>query len=287
MGKLAFITYRRSDSAPVARGLREELRIRFGSGRVFMDEDTINPGQRWPDRIRSAATTATVMLVQIGPRWLAASDEFGRRRIDQKGDWVRNELLCALNSGVTVIPLLVGGNMTMPPREALPPQLRLLADCEAKTLHDDCWRENVEGLVDLLITDFGFVDIGLGRRVPLPTPGRKSKVPQLIESQLDQEVSRLYGWEPVESLIPGEYPPKTRQELRKTFSFRSFESAMEFMGLAVTNIVEMDHHPRWENQYKTLTVWFSTWAIGQRISMWDIKAAKQLDKLYESFAGKD
>ena len=42
------------------------------------------------------------------------------------------------------------------------------------------------------------------------------------------------------------------------------------------------HHPRWENQYKTVTVYFSTWDAGSKITKYDIDAAKMMDSVYMS-----
>ena len=43
------------------------------------------------------------------------------------------------------------------------------------------------------------------------------------------------------------------------------------------------HHPRWENQYKAVTVYFSTWDAGSKVTRYDIDAAKMMNKVYETF----
>lgn len=50
---------------------------------------------------------ATVVLALIGSSWLRSADEYGRRRLDISDDWVRNELLAAIDSGKSVIPILL------------------------------------------------------------------------------------------------------------------------------------------------------------------------------------
>jgi len=283
MSTSLFISYRRNDAAPVARGLRERLRVRFGPSRVFMDEDSIPAGQRWPQRIEGAVSDAKVMLVLIGPKWLTAADGYGRRRLDDPEDWVRREIVRALELDIGVVPLLVAGQVDMPPEEALPDVLKGLAQKQRVILHDDSWDANLAALSATLGEEYGIVD------VQNPTPslpkatGQKGGVPQLNEAQIDAQLVQLDGWEPVEDTIPGSYPPRSRQELRKSYTFDSFEHAVQFMLSAVPYIDKMKHHPRWQNQYKTVIVWYSTWAIGQRISDWDIKAARALDKHYQAF----
>ncbi len=79
-------------------------------------------------------------------------------------------------------------------------------------------------------------------------------------------------------MIPGDYP-KSRFEIRKVYAFRSFRAAIKFMSLAVEPIKQLKHHPRWENQWKTVTVYLSTWDIGSLISQLDLDLAKILDGL--------
>ena len=45
------------------------------------------------------------------------------------------------------------------------------------------------------------------------------------------------------------------------------------------------HHPRWENLWRSLRVWLTTWDIGHRISDRDIQLAKYFDKAYADFPG--
>jgi pterin-4a-carbinolamine dehydratase len=101
----------------------------------------------------------------------------------------------------------------------------------------------------------------------------------LTAAELIERLKTVVGWEPVETILPGD-PPKSRQELRKAFAFRSFQAAIDFMSSAVDPINQLEHHPRWENQWRTVTVYLTTWDIGFRISQLDIDLAKVLDDLY-------
>ncbi len=59
---LAFISYRRTDASLASQALHVQLRERFGPSRVFMDVGSIAVGDRWPDRLRRAVDSATVVL---------------------------------------------------------------------------------------------------------------------------------------------------------------------------------------------------------------------------------
>src|SRR5262245_31894201 len=114
MGNLIFINYRRDDSSPAARSLRENLMQAFGAS-VFMDVDEIRVGDTWPVALESALERASVLLVVIGPTWLRMADAYGRRRLDRHDDWVRTEIERSLVRRIPVVPILVG-RAAMPPR---------------------------------------------------------------------------------------------------------------------------------------------------------------------------
>jgi hypothetical protein len=45
------------------------------------------------------------------------------------------------------------------------------------------------------------------------------------------------------------------------------------------------HHPRWENIWRSISVYLTTWDIGHNISDRDIQLAKYLDLAYAEFQG--
>ena len=143
-----FISYRRDDSAGFAGRLTDALERRFGADSVFRDVDDIAAGADFGVVIEDALQQVHAVLVVIGPRWLDARDERGRR-LDDPGDYVRREVELALASGKPLIPVLVGGAM-MPAAEALPSTLRGMTNRNALTLGDAGWREDLARLEAVL-----------------------------------------------------------------------------------------------------------------------------------------
>jgi hypothetical protein len=74
------------------------------------------------------------MLVVIGPNWLTSKDSDGRPEIESADDWVRVEIELALQSGATVIPILVG-NTPNPNPDELPPTIRPITGHQNIRLH--------------------------------------------------------------------------------------------------------------------------------------------------------
>jgi hypothetical protein len=132
----AFISYRRSDTGPYARLLKEHLSDRFPGTPVFMDLDSIEAGLDFAEVIRDAVNSCLVMIALIGSRWVTIADEKGRRRIEDRGDYVRFEIRTALERGVRVIPVLADGAKPLR-HQQLPPDLRKLARLSALELSYD------------------------------------------------------------------------------------------------------------------------------------------------------
>lgn len=134
MTETLFVNYRTQDQALVAALLDSELCRAFGPGVVFFAARSIPPGDEWlttmTDRVRSAA----VLLAIIGPRWLTATDEHGRRCLDDPADDVRMEIRTALSHNVRVIPVRV---QDVPRVDAadLPQDIVELASKQDITLH--------------------------------------------------------------------------------------------------------------------------------------------------------
>ncbi len=69
----------------------------------------------------------------------------------------------------------------------------------------------------------------------------------------------------------------------RTYEFARFEDAIDFMAEATKHISVVQHHPRWENTWRTLRVWLSTWDIGHKPSQFDLDLAEYLDNLFGKY----
>ncbi|HEX2052107.1 MAG TPA: toll/interleukin-1 receptor domain-containing protein [Actinomycetota bacterium] len=147
-----FISYRREDTGPYAGRLRDTLSNHFGPNQIFRDIDRIKPGERFPAVIEREVGSCDALLALIGPRWLTAVDEDGRRRIDDPNDYLRQEILAALRrDDVLVIPVLVD-SARMPEPEDLPGALAPLSQHQAVKLSDEGWEAQIPRLIRALET---------------------------------------------------------------------------------------------------------------------------------------
>jgi len=148
-GGRIFISYRRGDASYPAAWLFDQFTARFGSDRVFMDVDSIEPGDDFAEIIADAVGRCAVLLAVIGDRWLAAADESGRRRMDDSGDFLRLEIEAALARGVRVIPVLVDG-ARVPRPDQLPASMAALGRRQAVELRPARFSSDLTSLLTVL-----------------------------------------------------------------------------------------------------------------------------------------
>jgi formylglycine-generating enzyme required for sulfatase activity len=142
-GKI-FVSYRRDDSAAHALGISQYLEREFGRRNVFIDID-MRAGAKFPTTLELRLAECKVLLAVIGPGWVDARDEERHRRLEDPADWVRLEVSRALQRGITVIPVRVGG-ADLPKRSALPEDLRGLLDHQAVSVTTGGFRNEMAGL---------------------------------------------------------------------------------------------------------------------------------------------
>ncbi len=128
-----FISYRRRDSEGYVLWMHDKLVEAFGQEQVFMDV-SIEPGDDFVDVLDAALSNCEVMLVVIGPQWISVTNDDGQRRLDDPDDYVRYEIISAMQRGVLIIPALVGG-ARMPGDNILPDELASLARRQAVEVH--------------------------------------------------------------------------------------------------------------------------------------------------------
>jgi hypothetical protein len=145
-----FINYRRDDSAGYAGRLFDHLSAYFDARNIFMDIDTIKPGDDFRKVLETAVGACDVVLVMIGRQWLTVADPHGGRRLDNPQDWVRIEIASALaNPRLRVIPVLVRG-ASVPDADELPEDIRAIAWRNAFELSDTRFQYDANRLIRMI-----------------------------------------------------------------------------------------------------------------------------------------
>ena len=142
-----FINYRRDDLAATAGRLHDRLAQTFGRKNPFMDVDHIPAGVDFVDYLPNQVAACDVFLAVIGPNWLDAKDDDGRRRFDNPDDFVAIEIAAALARNIRVIPVLVDGART-PKADKLPDSIKPLVRRNAVEVRNTHFGRDAEELTN-------------------------------------------------------------------------------------------------------------------------------------------
>lgn len=133
-----FISYRRADSQAMTGRIYDHLLKAYSEQDVFKDVEEIPLGVNFAQHITEEIATCDVVLAIIGKKWIDLRDDAeGARRLDNPDDFVRLEVVTALNQAHTrVIPVLVDG-ASMPTADELPEPMQPLHFRSAAQVRDD------------------------------------------------------------------------------------------------------------------------------------------------------
>ncbi|HVW22949.1 MAG TPA: reverse transcriptase-like protein [Candidatus Saccharimonadales bacterium] len=77
---------------------------------------------------------------------------------------------------------------------------------------------------------------------------------------------------------------ETKHGLYKQFNFDDFKHAWAFMNEVADVAEEMQHHPRWENEWNVVQIWLITHDNDNKITDRDHELAAAIDELYKGEA---
>jgi hypothetical protein len=145
-----FLSYRREDSIDASFRLYDALANRFGDEHVFIDIDSIDPGQDFEQAINEHIASCDALVVVIGQRWADLMQESqDAQRTAQGRDYVVLEIEAGLQAGLLVIPVLIHGAQAPTP-EQVPPTIVALCRRQALECSHRSWSYDVGKLIDAI-----------------------------------------------------------------------------------------------------------------------------------------
>ncbi len=220
-----FISYRRSDTGGDAGRLNDTLIQLLGPDATFFDLNSIVPGKDFEVELKQALSQTTVLLALIGPEWEAAPDPLHQSRLHDVKDYVRMELLAALQRDVPIVPVLLNRS-SVPSDAGLPEALRPITKKQAFEIRRDRWADDVLALLKKLDIDADPEEDRQARQIsamiewkrwdhPDPTPRRwvvyidnHSDAPIIVKQVKVLSPSlhlSITGWGPVAPKAPSDY----------------------------------------------------------------------------------
>ncbi|GAA2453912.1 toll/interleukin-1 receptor domain-containing protein [Streptomyces macrosporus] len=123
-----FVNYRTGDGEMAAATIDQELSRRFGEESSFRASRSIKPGAAYPEELLRNVRRSSLLLAVMGPEWTRFPE------LHDGDDWVRKEILEALEWGIPVVPVLVGRDTKRLAQADLPAELARLADLQSLRL---------------------------------------------------------------------------------------------------------------------------------------------------------
>ena len=281
-----FISYRRQDTAPIALLLKNEIEKRLQFVRVSVDVEEMRAGDTFPDRLRSLIDGAHATIALIGKQWMPRRGESANPPNDT--DWVAEELAYAraapLNMpeadrfGLTsraVIPLFADCARDFRQFD-VPASLGFLEGLHAEYIDYAGWPSAIGPLLDRLA-----VKLALKKRPDADEYPKPDLAKARTQPLPDAELAQTLRYDDFEGWYIDNYGNADVRYLVKTFKFRNFNQAAEFMALVSDHCRVLDHHPEWRNVFNHVTVSLTTWDAHRRVTIYDLNLA-----LYMNMAAK-
>jgi len=145
-----FINYRRKDSAWAAGRIADYLRTIYEDDEIFLDTRSIDLGDDFDETITKRIKASNILLVIIGEKWLNIDDPVsGIRRLDMDDDFVRKEIITAIQNKLIIIPVLID-DTGMPWGVHLPYEIKSLSKRNAARVRADHFINDMKPLVTKL-----------------------------------------------------------------------------------------------------------------------------------------
>ena len=175
----------------------------------------------------------------------------------------------------------------MPPSEVLPETMREIVSKQAIEIRRDYWDHDIQ----LLLARLGGADSlsSKDKDDSGPFPHSPYLPPDAIDKEQLQGIieTEIPDWSSLATPLPSS-PSDVRVEITREYKFKSFQAAISFMSAVATGCDIADHHPRWENVWRTLNVYLSTWDGDlHKVTDRDVKLARYFDRAYSEFDGAE
>jgi hypothetical protein len=144
MNPTIFINYRTGDGEKTAQIIDTALSARFGSEHVVLAPKSIQPGENFVEGLLSRVSAASAMVPVIGSTWADSP------KLRDPNDWVRREILLAMQRGIWIVPVLDNRLVERLDPDRLPPELARFAEFQSIHLDPQTLEARLRDLGDLL-----------------------------------------------------------------------------------------------------------------------------------------
>ncbi len=284
-----FISYRRQDTAPIALLLKNEIEKRLQFVRVSVDVEEMQPGEVFPTRLRSLIDSAHATIVLIGQHWMPART--AKAASGPQTDWVAKEIEYSHAAPLgfakadrfklkarLLIPLFADCAVDFAQFQ-LPPSLAFLSQLHAESIGYAAWPTAIGPLLDRIA-----VRLSLKQRPDADVYPKPDLAKARTQPLPDSELAQILMYDDYEGWYVDNFGNAQVRYLVKTFKFRHFNDAADFMALVSQHCRVLDHHPEWRNVFNHVTVSLTTWDAQRRVTIYDLNLALFMNMAARSVA---
>jgi len=273
-----FISYRRRDTAPIALLLKNEIERRLRFVRVYVDVESIRPGEDFPRRIREMIDHSHATIALIGEQWMPLGNTDSSE--DHENDWVVRELEYSRSAPLRlnaedsygraerfILPLFANCERTFA-RFSLPEKIRYLASLNAESIDYANWPGSIGPLLDRIAVTLNLKARPDQDEYP-PSDPAKARTQPLD----DRELATILKFDDYDGWYVDNFGNSDVRYLTKIFEFPHFNQAADFMALVAGHCRIISHHPEWRNVFNHVTVALTTWDAHRRVTIYDLNLA--------------
>ena len=286
-----FISYRRQDTAPIALLLKNEIEKRLQFVRVAVDVEEMAAGDHFPDRIKRLIDEAHATIALIGKHWMP---QRGTSAVSRLGDdWVARELTYSASAplsmpesdwyGLTrrmVIPLFADCDRRFDQFE-LSEEIAYLTSLQAEYIDYAGWPSAIGPLLDRIA-----VKLDLKKRPDKDEYPKPDLAKARTQPLADTELAAILAYDDYEGWYVDNFGDAEARYLAKTFKFRGFNQAADFMELVASHCRVLDHHPEWRNVFNHVSVALTTWDARRKVTIYDLSLALYMNMAAKAVAKK-
>ena len=286
-----FISYRRQDTAPIALLLKNEIEKRMQFVRASVDVEEMRAGDEFPARLQGLIDSAHATIVLIGKQWMPSRDSALQRETSK--DWVVEELVYSKSAPIALpevdrfglkeralIPLFADCDRDFR-QFSIPTEIDFLSSLHSEHIDYAGWPSSIGPLIDRIA-----VKLALKKRPDADEYPKPDLAKARTQPLPDSELAQTLKYDDFEGWYIDNYGNSEARYLVKTFKFRHFNQAADFMELVSNHCRVLDHHPEWRNVFNHVTVSLTTWDAQRRVTIYDLNLALFMNMASKTVAKK-
>jgi pterin-4a-carbinolamine dehydratase len=213
-------------------------------------------GKNWMPR-RGAATSPTT-----GADWVATELEYSKSapltfaEVDRFGLTSRS-----------VLPIFADCDRDFRQFE-LPSSIAYLEELHSEHIDYAGWPAAIGPLLDRIA-----VQLSLKKRPDADEYPKPDLAKARTQPLPDPELTQILRYDDYDGWYVDNFGNAEARYLVKTFKFRHFNQAADFMALVSNHCRILDHHPEWRNVFNHVTVSLTTWDAHRRVTIYDLNLA--------------